>query len=61
MGDGLVHNLFLLERFTYFPPAYTNNEINSEKTQNLKWFSAVVGAQHIVELTTFLSAPQILF
>ena len=41
--------------------AYNNNEIILFKSQNPYVFSAVVGGQQIVELTTFTSAPQILF
>ena len=43
-------------------PAYTNNENNSGKNhETFTCFSAVVGWQHIVKLTTCPFAPHILF
>ena len=42
--------------------AYTNNEINSEENhETYTRFSAVVGEEHIIKLTTFPFSPQILF
>ena len=43
-------------------PAFPNNENNSEKNhETYTMISAVVGGKHKVEMTTFTSAPQILF
>ena len=57
--ERVVYFLYIWERSK---PAYTNNEINLEKNhKSYTLFSAVVWGQHIVELTTFLSAPKILF
>ena len=48
--------------FLRLNPAYTNNKINSEKNhETCTWFSAVIGGQQLLELTTFLSDTQILF
>ena len=40
-------------------PAYINKEINSTKNHEtyLMWFSATVGPQNIVKLTTFFICP----
>ena len=50
-------NIFVL-RYLWMLPAYTNNEINSGKNhETYTCFSAVVGGQHIVKLTTSPFAP----
>ncbi len=59
-GKSLIE--YILYVIMILIPFYTNNDINSGKNSpNLYVISAVVGGHCIVELTTFSSAPQILF
>ena len=54
---------FLVDDYVYkvtYDPDYSNNEISSGKThKTYTLLLAVVRCQHIVELRTFTSAPQI--
>ena len=59
------HNdlIFLAEQVSHHPPIRRVDNIftTTHLLPAYSWFSAVVGRPHILELTTHLSAPQILF
>ena len=43
------------------PSLHQQKKVFEKNHETRKWFSAVIGVQHPVELTAFLSSPQILF